>query len=67
MYTIINRTNGSCLYFKGNFPAAFIEERLNNGEKIIVISSYSHTVKVPEKVDGEWVWEDYTYDPVIVE
>lgn len=64
MYTIINRTNNSIEYHTGNWPDAYLNELLDQGDQVIVMSSYSHTIKVPVKSDlfvDEWEWTDYKY------
>lgn len=61
MYTIINKTKGKSFKLTGDWPSDIIEYMLNNGDDIIVISSYSNTIKVPVKYQDEWLWKDYTY------
>jgi hypothetical protein len=61
MYTIINKTQGKNFKLTGDWPSDIIEYMLNNGDDIIVISSYSNTIKVPVKYKDEWLWKDYTY------
>lgn len=63
MYTVINKTQKTSFQYKGGFPN--LEKFLNNGDKIIVISTYSNTIKVPykEELNGEveWEWESYPF------
>ncbi|MEI6186971.1 MAG: hypothetical protein WCP46_00520 [Alphaproteobacteria bacterium] len=65
MYIIINKTKNTRSIVEGNFPN--VEDLLNNGDKIIIISTYSNTIKVPfissENGYNEvvWEWEDYNY------
>ena len=61
MYIIINKTKNSTIKHEGDFP--ILDDLLNEGDKIIIISKYSNTIKVPvlEIINGvkEWEWEDY--------
>lgn len=70
MYTIINKTLKTCIDYTGSFPFRALEECLNNGNKIIVISSYSNTIKVPYSVEENglisWEWEDYDLNTYIL-
>lgn len=66
MYLIINKTtktNTSCF---GNYPISTLESLLSNNNKIIVISLYSNTIKIPYSVIENgittWEWEDYEFD-----
>ncbi len=60
-YYISNQTKHSVSSVQGNFPD--VTEELDKGDKIIIISTYSNTVKVPHctVLNGinEWDWEDY--------
>jgi len=60
MYLIINKDTNIVKQYIGNFPN--LDNRLDNGENIIVISLYSDTVKTPylEVLNGinEWNWSD---------
>ena len=62
MYIIINKTRQTCDRHTGNFPN--LDKLLNKGDKIIIISLYSNTIKVPYFVDyngiKEWDWEDFS-------
>lgn len=64
MYIIINKTQQTCVKHKGNFPN--LDELLNRGDRIIIISLYSGTVKVPYFVEyngiKEWEWENFSID-----
>jgi hypothetical protein len=66
MYIIINKTKQSKLYQTGNWPMNLLEQMLDRGDRVIVISLYSNTIKVPykEEYNGivEWYWEDYPID-----
>jgi hypothetical protein len=48
---------------EGSFPLIYLERKLNRGEKLIVISLYSNTIKVPRAVEAngevEWEFDDY--------
>jgi len=61
MYIIHNKTKGTATQVFGNFPDLTIE--LNNGDKIIVVSTYTDTVKIPYSEDhnGELVWDWDSY------
>ena len=67
MYTIINKTKGKEFKLTGNWPSDIIEYMLNNGDDIIVISSYSNTIKIPvgfgTEYEGQWEWKEYKYSP----
>lgn len=67
MYYIINKTKDVITksYHFCNFIEE-VEEQLNNGDNIIIISMLSNTIKLPVKnVDGylevEWNWIDYPF------
>jgi len=66
MYIIINKTKQSKLYQTGNWPMNLLEQMLDRGDRVIVISLYSNTIKVPykEEYNGivEWYWENYPMD-----
>jgi hypothetical protein len=66
MYIIINKTKQSKLYQTGNWHMNLLEQMLDRGDRVIVISLYSNTIKVPykEEYNGivEWYWEDYPID-----
>lgn len=67
MYYIINKTKDIITksYHFCNFIEE-VEEQLNNGDNIIIISMLSNTIKLPVRnVDGylevEWNWIDYPF------
>jgi hypothetical protein len=64
MYIIINKTRQTCDRHTGNFPN--LDKLLNKGDKIIIISLYSNTIKVPYFIEcndiKEWDWEDFPID-----
>lgn len=64
MYIIINKTNKTFLRHRGSWPD--LEEFLEKGDRIVIISLYSNTIKVPYKVEYngvvEWEWENYPMD-----
>ena len=66
MYIIINKTKQSKLYQTGNWPMNLLEQMLDKGDRVIVISLYSNTIKVPYKEEyngiAEWYWENYPMD-----
>lgn len=65
MYIIINKSKKTTIKYEGDWPD--LDEELNAGDKIIVISLYSNTIKVPyyTELNGivEWRWDDYPFDP----
>jgi hypothetical protein len=70
MYYVINQTQKTCTIHSGGFPN--VDKLLDNGDKIIIISTYSSTIKVPYQIEDrgsmEWEWEDFSYKafPVLV-
>ena len=60
MYVIINKTKRTKRNVSGDFPN--LEEELNNGDALIVISFYSWTIKTPYAVIENgvtyWEWKD---------
>lgn len=66
MYIIINKTKQSKLYQTGNWPMNLLEQMVDKGDRVIVISLYSNTIKVPYNVDyngvKEWEWVDFPLD-----
>ncbi len=59
MYIVINNTTKERSSHKGNFPD--VDDLLNRGDDIIIISLYSNTIKVPYKeYDDNWGWKDYS-------
>lgn len=67
MYTIINKTKREAFKFTGNWPLDIIEYMLNNGDDIIIISTYSNTIKIPvgfgTKYEDEWEFKEYSFSP----
>jgi len=67
MYTIINKTQKKNFKVVGDWPADTVETMLCNGDDIIVISTYSNTIKVPVydimSDTHAWNWEDFEYSP----
>jgi len=66
MYIIINRTTNTCVRHAGDFPSLYLHERLDRGDRLIVLSFYSKTIKVPyfTQYNGitEWEWESFPFD-----
>lgn len=66
MYLLINKTKKITVKHVGSFPINSLEEWLNAGDQVIVVSTYSNTIKVPYSVysngETEWEWEDYPFD-----
>jgi hypothetical protein len=56
MYIVINKTKRKDFQFTGNWPNDIIEYMLDNGDDIIVISTYSNT-------EGEREWKEYKFHP----
>ena len=65
MYLIINKTEGKTYKHEGGFPN--LDEQLDKGDKLIIISLYSNTIKVPYRVElngiTEWEYESYVFHP----
>ena len=65
MYIIINKTKKTTIKCEGDWPD--LDEELNAGDKIVVISLYSNTIKVPYRIEHngivEWEWDSYPFDP----
>ncbi len=72
MYTVINKTTKTSTNYKGNFPYRLLVELLENDNDIIVISTYSNTIKIPylemdsnnygeTKSSKDWLFKDYNY------
>jgi hypothetical protein len=65
MYIIINNTTKSYTKCEGNWPIDILEKQLNKGDRVIVISFYSNTIKVPYSVEYngniEWEWESFSF------
>lgn len=63
MYIIHNKTTQKSFSHEGSFPIQYLEKALDAGDRILVISLYSNTIKVPylEEFNGvkEWCWEDF--------
>jgi hypothetical protein len=68
MYIIINNTTRERLTYEGFFPGNYLNDLLNKGDDVIVMSLYSNTIKVPSKSDDidndtlepMWDWKDYS-------
>jgi hypothetical protein len=67
MYTIINKTKGTTYTCTGDWPSSTVNDMLANGDSIIVISTYSRTIKVPVydimSDTHQWNWEEFKYTP----
>jgi hypothetical protein len=63
MYIIINETTQTRTTHEGNWPGHTLEPHLERGDRIIIISLYSNTIKVPYKVEYngiiEWEWQNF--------
>lgn len=63
MYIIHNKTKHDSYKYHGDFPSSILEDYLDNGDKVIVVSLYSNTIKVPYSyIDNGvkvWEWDDY--------
>lgn len=66
MYIIINKTKQTRYLHEGSFPSAVLDEMLDNGDRVIVISLYTNSFKVPfmEELNGirSWSWESFPLD-----
>jgi len=63
MYIILNSTTNTKAIHEGGFPN--LDEELNRGDKIVIISSYSNSIKVPYSYTENgiiyWEWDSYNY------
>lgn len=61
MYYILNQTQKNFITHKGDWPEEHLQDLLKKGDKIIVISTYSNTIKVPVKFStlGVDYWESF--------
>lgn len=65
MYIIIKNDRNQTITHKGDWPFEYLEDCLNRGENLVVISLYSNTLKVP-KLKGEmygekvWDWDNFS-------
>lgn len=63
MYIIHNKTKNTVSYHEGSWPSELLEKQLDKGDRVIVISLYSNTIKVPYSVEyngiTEWEWENF--------
>ena len=63
MYCIINKTRKENYTIEGDWPDYFIDKMLDEGNKLIVVSSYSNTIKVPFKDEyGNWEFTEFEYN-----
>ena len=71
MYAIINNTQRKEFRITGGWPGDIIDYMLDNGDDLIVISTYSNTIKVPvgfgTKYKDQWEWKEYNYSPDVFE
>lgn len=67
MYIIINKTQKKNFNSFGDFPSDTVNTMLCKGDDIIVISTYSNTIKVPVydimSDTHAWSWTDFNYSP----
>ena len=74
MYTIINKTDNTSTNYTGNFPYNELLDLLENDKDVIVISTYSNTIKIPyldmdsnnhgkTKSSKNWAFKNYDYNP----
>ena len=63
MYIIHNKTKHKTFSYEGSWPDDMLEKMLEAGDRVIVISLYSNTIKVPYSyIDNGikvWEWDDY--------
>ena len=67
MYVVLNQTKKKEFRITGGWPGDVIDYMLNNGDDLIVISTYSNTIKVPvsfgTQYRDQWEWREYDYSP----
>ena len=72
MYIIINNTTRKNTKIEGSFPQDLVVEMLEKGDDLIIISTYSNTIKIPylepdsnnygeTKSSLDWAFKDYNY------
>lgn len=65
MYIIHNKTKNTISHYEGSWPSDMLEKELEKGNRIIVISLYSNTIKVPYRLEYngvvEWEWENFSF------
>ena len=66
MYIIVNKTTGKNIKYEGHFPGNILDEMLDKGDKLIVISLYSNTIKVPKREYDHWSYEDFHFEPAFL-
>lgn len=63
MYIIHDKTENTTAHYEGNWPVEYLEKMLNKEHRIIVVSLYSNTIKVPYKLEYngivQWEWENF--------
>lgn len=66
MYIVINKTTHTRVEIEGSFPDLSVQ--LNKGHRVIIISLYSNTIKVPYLVEDNglryWEWENYPVESI---
>ena len=69
MYLIINKTTQTKSKCEGGFPN--LDSLLEKGDRIIIISFYSHTIKVPYLIEENglkyWDWESFPFDNIVLD
>ena len=77
MYIVINKTEKNSTEYTGVFPYKELVELLENDNDIIVMSTYSNTIKIPyldmdsnnhgqTKSSKDWLFKEYYYDPHLI-
>ena len=70
MYKIINETQRKTFIYFGNYPPK-LDEMIENGDDLIIISTYSNTIKIPtirpkndniEYSENGWAYDEYQFD-----
>lgn len=61
MYIIVDNTNGITLTHKGDWPSNWLAEQADKGIDLIIISLYSNTVKVIDKIDENYDGKTYVF------
>lgn len=72
MYLIINKTKDTKETVEGSYPGTYVEEMLENGDDLIVVSTYTNVIKIPfinkdshsyfTKSGYEWAMKEYSYE-----
>lgn len=61
MYIILNKTKNETKIHEGSWPSFYLDELLDNDNDIIVISTYSNSIKVVDNVKEDFFGKVYTW------